>query len=325
MVNPNGDNSLIKYMRDKMMPEMSKTLSGKYKTENCFYGEFFDMLNPDQGWVLDASEPRYMTNYFGVRNRLGILNENYVYADFKSRVMGCYYLIHSLLEYTSSHKTEIEDMLLDVDKRTIARGANPAVSDSFAIDYKVRPSPNKVTIRTYEAELVNNDINGWKNYRRTERQKDVTVPYYIDYYATKNVRFPFAYLLTTSDPAITDLMKIHGIKMEKLSSDSKIEVQQFEISDLIGATRLNQGHYTNTISGKYLSSQVDFPAGTIVVRTAQPLGNLAAYLLEPQSNDGLIFWNFFDRYLVPQWGMGYNPYPVYKVLNRIDLKTVEVR
>ena len=120
-------------------------------------------------------------------------------------------------------------------------------------------------------------------------------------------------------------MKIHGIKMEKLSSDSKIEVQQFEISDLIGATRLNQGHYTNTISGKYLSSQVDFPAGTIVVRTAQPLGNLAAYLLEPQSNDGLIFWNFFDRYLVPQWGMGYNPYPVYKVLNRIDLKTVEVR
>jgi hypothetical protein len=153
----------------------------------------------------------------------------------------------------------------------------------------------------------------------------VTVPYYIDYYATKNVRFPFAYLLTTSDPAITDLMKIHGIKMEKLSSDSKIEVQQFEISDLIGATRLNQGHYTNTISGKYLSSQVDFHSGTIVVRTAQPLGNLAAYLLEPQSNDGLIFWNFFDRYLVPQWGMGYNPYPVYKVLNRIDLKTVEVR
>jgi len=56
----------------------------------------------------------------------------------------------SLLEYTSSHKTEIEDMLLDVDKRTIARGANPAVSDSFAIDYKVRPSPHKVTIRTYE-------------------------------------------------------------------------------------------------------------------------------------------------------------------------------
>jgi hypothetical protein len=35
-------------------------------------------------------------------------------------------------------------------------------------------------------------------------------------------------------------------------------------------------------------------AGTRVVRTAQPLGQLAAYLLEPQSEDGLATWNFFD-------------------------------
>lgn len=323
MVNPNGDNSLINYMRDKMMPEMSKTLLAKYKVENCFYGEFFDMLDPSKGWVLDASEPRYMTNYYGIRNRLGILNENYVYADFKSRVLGCYWLIHSLLDYASVHNSEIKSMLNDVDKRTIARGASPAVTDSFAIEYNVRPASEPIKIRTYEAELIN-DANGRKNYRKTERQKDVTVPYYIDYYPAKSVIFPFAYLIATSDPAITDLLKLHGIKLEKLSSDAKIVVQRFEISNLKGAEKLNQGHYTNTIDGKYLSGPVNFPAGTIVVRTAQPLGNLAAYLLEPQSNDGLVFWNFFDRYLVPQWGPGYNPYPVYKVLNNTDLKTKPV-
>jgi len=324
MVNPNGDNSLISYMREKMMPEMSKTLSVKYKIENCFYGEFFDMLDPSKGWVLDAPEPRYMSNYYGIRNRLGILNENYVYADFKSRVMGCYWLIHSLVDYASVHKSEIINMLDDVDRRVISRGDNPAVTDSFAIEYKVRPSADKITVRTFEAELIN-DAGGRRNYRRTERQKDVTVPYYIDYYPTKNVRFPFAYLITTPDPTITDLLKAHGIKLEKLLSDSKIDVQRFEINELKGATRLNQGHYTNTISGKYITGSIDFPAGTLVVRTAQPLGNLAAYLLEPQSNDGLVVWNFFDRYLVPQWGMGYNPYPVYKVLDKTDLKTVEAK
>ena len=324
MVNPNGDNSLITYMRDKMMPEMSKTLLAKYKVENCFYGEFFDMMDPSKGWVLDASEPRYMTNYYGIRNRLGILNENYVYADFKSRVLGCYWLIHSLLDYASVHNSEIKSMLNDIDKRAIARGASPAVTDSFAIEYKVRPAPEPVKIRTYEAELIN-DANGRKNYRRTEKQKDVIVPYYIDYYPAKSVIFPFGYLITTSDPAITDLLKIHGIKIEKLSSDAKIAVQRFEISNLKGAEKLNQGHYTNTIDGKYLSGPVNFPAGTILVRTAQPLGNLAAYLLEPQSDDGLVFWNFLDRYLVPQWGPGYNPYPVYKILDRVDLKTEEIK
>ncbi|MBE3086869.1 MAG: hypothetical protein IMZ64_11710, partial [Bacteroidetes bacterium] len=89
--------------------------------------------------------------------------------------------------------------------------------------------------------------------------------------------------------------------------------------------RLNQGHYTNTIKGRYLKETIDFPAGTIVVRTAQPLANVAAYLLEPQSNDGMMTWNFFDRYLVPQWGSGYYPFPVYKVMEKIELKTNDIK
>ena len=58
-------------------------------------------------------------------------------------------------------------------------------------------------------------------------------------------------------------------------------------------------------------------AGTIVIRMAQPLANVAAYLLEPESGDGLLTWNFLDRYLVPQWGRGFNPYPVCKIMKHI--------
>jgi hypothetical protein len=101
-------------------------------------------------------------------------------------------------------------------------------------------------------------------------------------------------------------------------------VERFEISELKGATRLNQGHYTNTIDGKFIKTSVSFPSGTLIIKTAQPLANLAAYLLEPQSNDGLMTWNFLDRYLVPQWGTGYNPYPVYKLLSPVELKTLPV-
>jgi hypothetical protein len=265
-----------------------------------------------------------MSNYYGVRNRLGILNENYVYADFKSRVMGCYYLIHSLMEYSSAHKSEIKSMLSDVDNKTIARGNNPAVADSFAIEYDVRALPEKIKVRTFEAE-PGKDVNGRRNYVKSDRQIDVLVPYYIDYYPTKKVKFPYAYIITTRDPAITDLLKIQGIKLEELSADTLIDVQRFEISELKGASRLNQGHYTNTINGKYISGPIDFPAGSIVVRTAQPLGNLIAYLLEPQSNDGLVFWNYFDRYLVPQWGIGFNPVPVYKVMDRVDMHTAMLK
>jgi hypothetical protein len=306
------------------MPEMSETLFSRYKVENCFYGEFIDMMDPGKGWILDASEPRYLSNYYGIRNRLGILNENYVYADFKSRVLGCYYLIRSLADYVSKYKSEIRDMLKDVDNKTVAKGLNPSVTDSFAIEYKVRSAPGKVTVRTFEADMFTDTI-GRRSYKKSDRQKDVTIPYFIDYYPAKNVRFPFAYLLTVNDPEITGLLKLHGIKAEKLLNDTKIDVERFEISELKGAVKLNQGHYTENIKGKYVNEKMSFPAGTIIVRTAQPLANVAAYLLEPESNDGLLTWNFFDRYLVPQWGIGYNPYPVYKVINSVNILTVEMK
>jgi hypothetical protein len=323
MVNPDGDNSLIAYMRDKMMPEMSGTLFNKYKVENCFYGEFSDMLAPEKGWFFDSSEPRYLTNYIGLRNRLAILNENYVYADFKSRVNGCYYLIKSLTDYINLHKDEIKIMLKAVDRKTVNRGLNPAVTDSFAVEYNVRPVPSPVTIKTFEAELVS-EANGRRNFRRTDRQRTVTIPYYIDYYPVKNVKLPFAYIVDIPDPEVIGLLRIHGIKLEKLESITKIIVERFNITELKGESRLNQGHYTNSIKGSFIHDTIEFQSGTVVVRMAQPLANLAAYLLEPESNDGLTTWNYLDRYLVPQWGSGYNPYPVYKVLNKLDIKTVEI-
>ena len=52
-------------------------------------------------------------------------------------------------------------------------------------------------------------------------------------------------------------------------------------------------------------------AGTLVVRTAQPLGVLASYLLEPRSEDGLTTWNFFDRGLTEN-----REFPVLRVVSR---------
>ena len=66
----------------------------------------------------------------------------------------------------------------------------------------------------------------------------------------------------------------------------------------------------------------EFKKGTIVIRTAQPLGNVIAYLLEPLSDDGMLKWNFFDKYLVPQWGRGYYPYPVHKVNKKTKIQTI---
>jgi hypothetical protein len=320
MMNPAGSRDLINFMRDTMMPAVSDILAGKYNVLNCFYGEFTDLKNPENGWISYASEPRYLTNYMGVRNRLAILNENYVYADYKTRVLGSYSLLHSILGYSAAHSDQIKAMLKKVDSETLYSGTNSAVPDSFPIEYKVQPTPEKIKIRAFEVDVVT-DENGREQLNKSDRKKLVIAPYLADYYATKSVSSPFAYLIKLHDPTVANLLLKHGIKVEKLTKAITLEVEAFKITDLKPADRLNQGHYTNTVKGTMQKDTVEFVAGNYVVRMAQPLANLVAYMLEPETNDALILWNYFDRYLVPQWGKGFFVYPVYRLMKTADLKT----
>jgi hypothetical protein len=324
MMNPAGSRYLINYMRDTLMPAVSGILTQKYNVLNCFYGEFTDQKNPENGWISYASEPRYLTNYIGVRNRLAILNENYVYADYKSRVLGSYSLLHSILEYASAHAGNIKTMLHTIDMQTVARGMEPAVQDSFPIEYSARPTPKSILVKAIEVD-IEKDADGHEQLKQSNRKRTVNAPYIADYYATKNISLPFAYLLKVNDPAIIGLLAAHGIKLEKTTKHYMLVVQSFKIESLKPASRLNQGHYNDAVTGSIIKDTVEFPAGTYVVRMAQPLANLAAYLLEPQSNDALLYWNFFDRYLVPQWGKGFNEYPVYRLTNKAELQTSPVK
>ena len=311
MMNPNGDRNLINFMRDDMMPEVHKTLQNTYHVDNIFYGEFIDRLNLEKGWISYAAEPRFWVNYVGVRNRLAILNENYVYADFKTRVNGSYHLLKSILDYAAEHSTDIKTLLTKSDQgmEKVHFDQQP---DSLAIKYQGYPTPNKITIKAIEADTIPGAKGYWR-FKQSDRHRTITVPYIADYYSTQSIAIPKAYILFIEVPEVLTNLKLHGIKIEHLPADTSLMVGSFQIENLKGAQRLFQGHYQNSISGRYKIETKSFSKGTSIIYTNQQLGYLIAYLLEPETDDGYLKWNFFDRYLVPQWGSGYYPYPVYRL------------
>ena len=46
-----------------------------------------------------------------------------------------------------------------------------------------------------------------------------------------------------------------------------------------------------------ITEERDFPVGTYLVPTAQYLGRLAAHMLEPETDDNVIYWNTMDAWL----------------------------
>jgi len=314
MMNPNGDMTLRNFMRDVMMPDVATMLEKEHGVPNCYYGVFIDREDPEKGWISYASQSRYIVNYVGIRNRIGILNENYVYADFKTRVNGSYNFLISVLEFTAKNKKKITQLIHQADRRMITRFNDTAKTDSFALEYKGYPTPHKMKINAIEVD-VEVDKDGRKHYKKSNRKRTLNVDYIADYFPVKSIVVPRAYLITTPyNESLLNNLKCHGIKMKTLTKDTLLTVERYRIDSLKPFPRLNQGHYQNSIKGEYVVEEKLFKKETIVVPTDQPLGNLVCYLLEPEADDGLMKWNFFDRYLEPQWGRGFYPYPVYRVL-----------
>ncbi len=317
-LNQNGDTSIINYMKDKMMPWISQNLQDKYDTLAIPYGNFTNRSEPEEGWRTFSHLPRYVTNYMGLRNRLSILDENYSYADFKTRVLGCYNFLRSILDYCAVNKDEISHLLLEADRNAVKRGLNPVPDATFGTKFENKVLEKPVTIRGWEMEVIPRE-GGRPTVKRTDTKKTYTVPYFADFVPTENVQLPFGYLIPLSDSIILEKLLLHGITVERLLEPRVLEVETFQIKEIKANTRLYQGHHMNTVTGEYIVEEKEFPAGTLFVGMAQPLANVAAYLLEPESDDGLLVWNFFDRYLASQWGGGLSAYPVNRLLNPANL------
>jgi dipeptidyl-peptidase-4 len=313
-LNPNGDAGIIAYQREKMMPEIESILEKKYDTTAIGYGGFRDFRSPEKGWQTFEPQPRYVTNYIGLRNRLSILDENYVYADFKARIMGNYHFLRAILDYCSAHLEEIEKLVGEADRKACLRGLRPGDDDRFFVETELRPLQDPITVHAYETEIISQAEGQRPRVRPTDKVNVLTIPYYSDWTGTRSVRFPFAYLLGVPDEDIVNKLLQHGLVVERLKEAATLEVEVFTLKELKSAERAYQGHHLNQVRGDYALETRTFPAGTVVIPSAQPLGGLAAYLLEPESDDGLLVWNFFDRYVVPQWSREPQTYPVFKLL-----------
>jgi hypothetical protein len=312
-LSPNGDPAIFDYMADTVWPAIEKQMRERHGTLTIPHGDFQDAKDPAKGWIPLGPEPRYLSNYVGLRNRLAVLDEQYPYVDLETRVQGAHNLMRSFLEFLATHRDEVVALVGTADRRTITRGANPRASDVFVIDTEPTALRRKLTIQGYEMEVTDTGSR-YPKIRPTDIKRTYKdVPYLAKYAPKRTVPLPRGYLIAVQDPAVIARIRDHGVIVERLVAPATLEVEAFSVSKLTGSPFSDQGHYLSTVEGSYATKEMTFPAGSYYVAMTQPLANVAAQLLEPESPDGLITWNVFDRYIAFQWIPQPMEYPVYKL------------
>ena len=301
-LNPASD--LGVFTRDSIMPLLRARMQARHNFPTFDYGDFISPDTLSKGWVTFDSRPRFGTNYYGLRGKISILSEAYSHDPFERRVKSTYAFVGEILSLFGGR-----------GRRTIAQVFGSSSSVPIRSRMVARPDSTGVVAEMMErtGDSTRTEPGVPRGRRRTGRYVTVRMPVFDRFEPTLRATMPFRYILRASDSAAVRVLRAHGITVATAKAtfpgaDEMANGYVFLIDSAVAAVRPFQGHREMRLVGKWRSATRKVEPGSFVVDATQPLGRLAVYLLEPQSDDGLVTWNYFDAALKPG-----GEYPVLKV------------
>lgn len=309
-----GEKAPYDFTWNTMLPSIVKTIDKNYGVKLGPYGGY-SLRN---GWPAKAiytynHHPRYMVNQMGLRNKVGILSEAFAHDRLYKRMNGTYGFVAEILEFTNTHGKEMAEINAKATQDAINNVLENAGKAKKGVRFKMVPLEDTFTLRTYDY-IAYTDEAGKKKYTRSGKIIDISnVQNYSKFEAEVESTLPRGYLLPESMKHIADHLKKQGVEVIELKNSKKAIGEEFMLSGLNLSKRKFEGHFMATAQGEFVSKTKTFRKGDYWVDMAQPLSNLIFYMLEPQSDDGLVTWNFFDDYFKEN-GLDNKPvaYPVFK-------------
>lgn len=295
---PAVDDDLRRLTRNDLLSSVRWTIESDTGYRTQYYGN----LDRDRThWTIDPALPRYSTHYVGLRHQISLLSEAYSYASYEDRVRATIAFVRHSFQWVADHKEQVRRTILAAEERTVAMGHDPRPEDLVHLRRQPKFTASPVTILAFDGE----------------EERDYPCFYNDMSEATLSVPRTWAYLLPPQFEQASDNLEAHGIRVRSLVADTELVVEVYRITSLQQGERSYEGHVLNTVEASKRDEQRIVPAGTLVIRSAQPLGTLAALLLEPQSEDGLCTWNFFDSALAEG-----QDFPVLRLPRPVSLDTL---
>jgi len=266
----------IAYMRTKVMPTVTAALHKTHALLAGWYGNFVEderaldarrdadpNASVSEGWMTYPHNPRFGSNYRGLSNRLDLLLECYSYLTFADRVRTTYATILEALTYVATHPDDVMQVV----------ASSRAPRDQIAVRYKLEAFDELIEIAT-----------------RTPRTLDgapstVKIRYFSNFIGTTVIDRPAAYIVPAN---VAEHLERHGLRTEAVTGSREVEFATVTGFDTEGGRKILEAAQVGDLQVEWKRATRAVPANARLVRTAHPLGAVAVYLCEPESDDGVI-------------------------------------
>jgi hypothetical protein len=249
-----------------------------------------DMMGGNVAWT---AGPRFSNGWADARHLPAVLVENHSLKPYDQRVLGTYVLLDSALEILGKDFVAL---------REASAADRKALGETVSLGWKNDPGrkPGLVPFKGIRSEEVDSVISGASVVRWTGEAVEQELPLILFDTPTVEVRRPDHYFIPAAWSHVGELLERQGIRFERTREPRTVKMEMYRLPDATldvenspfeGRTRYLPG------DPQVERQQRLLPAGSLIVKTAQPLGVLAMLLLEPQSADSMFQWGYFSEIL----------------------------
>ncbi|HUQ87043.1 MAG TPA: M14 family metallopeptidase [Vicinamibacterales bacterium] len=332
ILNPNADARLIEFTRSKMLAPIRAAMLKNHNWRTYYYGNFspedgggresarIDPANPGNvTWRTFDHRPRFGNNYVGLRNRIAILSEAYSYLDFKGRIDVTEDFVEEIYKSVLANAKQIMTLTAQADR--VFTGPVNGKPVDLGVDFEIAALDDKVDIVVGDVTKQLNPRSGHEMLVMAPLAFPVPMKDYGTFVVTRSVALPKGWIIPkalVTSPRLAgalDRLRWHGIQIQEVTGDSQVPVERFTIAEITKAPRPFQGRQEARLKGAFDNIQLTVEAGSLFIPANQPLARLAFYLIEPESDDGLVTWNVIEEGLA----VG-QTFPIYRALDS-TLKT----
>jgi len=310
------------WARDSFLPDLRRRLRERHGVEAFDYGNFgrggggggraggrggrgggppppgMTPATPPTEWRTYEHVPRFGTNYYALRGRISILSETYSHDPFDKRVRSAYAFTKELLSLVAERAGPIMDLARRSDE-ALRRGA--ASLPPVPVRAQLTQTPFEGPVSYEEVERMGDtaryEAGMPPGMRRTGRFRTVAMKIFDRFTPTVTRPAPWGFAIASGDTAAVNLVRLHGIAVWRLSAPWQGDAgPQFVVDSTVVSPNAFEGRRLVRLAGRWEAGRpVTLAAGTWVVPVGQPLGVVAMYLLEPESDDGIVAWDIGGR------------------------------
>ncbi|GAA3715527.1 M14 family metallopeptidase [Sphingomonas cynarae] len=275
------------WLTERFGPKVMRALSraGHIPT---IYPSPVDTRTPVSGIRQAPEGPRYSTGYGDFIGVPTVLVENHMLKPYRQRVLGTYVLLEAALALAAS----------DGDRIAAAKAGDRSSRPATMLT-RWQPAAQPIgwveRFRGIAFDTYRSPATGRLEQRWTGKPVTFRMPV-IGQEPVETVTLPKAWWVPGEQVEVIDRLRLHGIDFETTASPQRAHLDRVRLRE-VAVQPAQDGRLPIKASFDHEPVVETLPAGTVRVPADQPLGLLAAALLEPEAPDSLLAWGFFPEIL----------------------------